>query len=158
MFSRCRTRSRSYRSSLHGSVQCAAHSTDAELRAMFMALKRTVAFRHFLEYLGYAQALPAPTRHHEDNQPSINIISANKVTSRVRHVHIPICYMHYHYDCGTFAPSFCKGTLMCADICTKPTAGPLHHRHFNWLRGARFCLYNKQDLLRDAMTRGSADD
>lgn len=125
---------------------------------MFMALKRTVAFRHFLEYLGYAQALPAPTRHHEDNQPSINIISANKVTSRVRHVHIPICYMHYHYDCGTFAPSFCKGTLMCADICTKPTAGPLHHRHFNWLRGARFCLYNKQDLLRDAMTRGSADD
>jgi hypothetical protein len=118
----------------------AAHSTDAELRAMFMALKRTVAFRHFLEYLGYAQALPAPTRHHEDNQPSIDIISANKVTSRVRHVHIPICYMHYHYDRGTFAPSFCKGTLMCADICTKPTAGPLHHRHFNWLRGARFCL------------------
>jgi hypothetical protein len=94
----------------------AAHSTDAELCAMFMALKHTVAFRHFLEYLGYPQALPAPTRHHEDNQTSIDIISANKVTSRVRHVHIHICYMYFYYDRGTFKPSFCKGTLMCADI------------------------------------------
>jgi hypothetical protein len=79
-----------------------------------MSLKRTIAFPFFLGYLGYASA--APTRHHEDTQPSIDIISANKVTSRIPHAHIPICYMHYYYDCGTFAPSFCKGTLMCAQI------------------------------------------
>eukprot|EP00978_Attheya_sp_CCMP212_P017039 scaffold45200_cov53-Attheya_sp.AAC.1 len=65
----------------------AAHSTDAELRAMFLAVKRTITFRHFLEHLGYSQA--DPTRHHEDNQPSIDIVVANKVTSQVRHIHIP---------------------------------------------------------------------
>eukprot|EP00978_Attheya_sp_CCMP212_P035811 scaffold158076_cov30-Attheya_sp.AAC.1 len=65
----------------------AAHSTNAELRAMFLPVKRTITFRHFLEHLRYSQA--DPTRHHEGNQPSIDIVSANKVTSRVRHIHIP---------------------------------------------------------------------
>eukprot|EP00978_Attheya_sp_CCMP212_P033077 scaffold131908_cov53-Attheya_sp.AAC.1 len=70
----------------------AAHSTDTELRAIFLAVKRTITFRHFLEHLGYSQA--DTTCHHEDNQPSIDIVSANKVTSRVRHIHI-----------STFAPN-----------------------------------------------------
>eukprot|EP00978_Attheya_sp_CCMP212_P045225 scaffold338241_cov39-Attheya_sp.AAC.1 len=101
-----------------------AYSTDAELRAMFLAVKRTITFRHFLEHLGYSQA--EPTCHHEDNQPSIDIVSANKeVTSRVQHIHIPVCYMHYHFDHGTFAPIFCKGTMMCAaDICTQTRCSP----------------------------------
>jgi hypothetical protein len=115
-----------------------AHSTNAELHTMFTALKQIIAFRYFLEHLGYGNA--APTRHHEDNQPSKDVISANKVTSRFRHVHIPICYMHHHYDRGTFAPKFCKCTLMCANICTKPCAGPLHHRHYNWVQGLCFCI------------------
>eukprot|EP00978_Attheya_sp_CCMP212_P023505 scaffold72235_cov47-Attheya_sp.AAC.2 len=57
----------------------AAHSTDAELRALFMATKRTIMFRNFIAQLGYGQA--DPTRHHEDNQPAIDIIAANKVSS-----------------------------------------------------------------------------
>jgi hypothetical protein len=119
----------------------AAHSTDAELRAMFTATKRTITFRNFIEHYGYN--LPEPTRHHEDNQPSIDIVAANKVTSRVRHIHIPVCYMHHYYDRGTFTPIHCKGTLMCADICTKPVAGPALRRHFDWLRGARFIPANR---------------
>eukprot|EP00978_Attheya_sp_CCMP212_P003937 scaffold8414_cov35-Attheya_sp.AAC.2 len=47
----------------------AAHSTDAELRSMFTAVKSTLAIRAFMMHLGYGP--PKPTRHHEDNQPSI---------------------------------------------------------------------------------------
>eukprot|EP00978_Attheya_sp_CCMP212_P036357 scaffold164106_cov67-Attheya_sp.AAC.1 len=47
----------------------AAHSTDAELRSMFTAVKSTLARRAFMMHLGYGRP-PKPTRHHEDNQPS----------------------------------------------------------------------------------------
>jgi hypothetical protein len=114
----------------------APHSTDAELRSMFTAVKRTISVRALMMHLGYGP--PAPTRHHEDNQPSIDIVSANQVTSRVRHIHIPICYLHHNLDRGYFRPVFCKGTLMCADMCTKPLAGPLLERHADFIRGLRF--------------------
>jgi hypothetical protein len=114
----------------------AAHSTDAELRSMFTAVKTTLALRAFMMHLGYGP--PKPTRHHEDNQPSIAIVSANQVTSRIRHIHIPVCYLHHQLDRGHFLPVFCKGTLMCADMCTKPVAGPLLSRHFDFIRGLRF--------------------
>eukprot|EP00978_Attheya_sp_CCMP212_P001980 scaffold4085_cov33-Attheya_sp.AAC.1 len=58
----------------------AAHSTDAELRSMFTAVKTTLAHQAFMMHLGYGP--PKPTRHHEDNQPSIDIVAANQVTSR----------------------------------------------------------------------------
>eukprot|EP00978_Attheya_sp_CCMP212_P023506 scaffold72236_cov39-Attheya_sp.AAC.1 len=93
-------------------------------------------FRNFIAQLGYGQA--DRTRHHEDNQPAIDIIAANKVSSRVRHIHIPMCYMHHHYDRGVFTPVFCRGTLMCADVCTKPVAGPLLKRHYDFMRGLQF--------------------
>eukprot|EP00978_Attheya_sp_CCMP212_P030282 scaffold110730_cov59-Attheya_sp.AAC.5 len=37
----------------------AAHSTDAELHAMFMAMKCTITFHNFIDHLGYL--LPDPT-------------------------------------------------------------------------------------------------
>jgi hypothetical protein len=114
----------------------AAHSTDAELRSIYTAVKKTIGALEFLMHLGYAP--PAPTCHHEDNQPSIDIISANQVTSRVRHIHIPVCYLHFHLDRGYYRPVFCKDTLMCADMCTKPVAGPLLERHFDVIRGLCF--------------------
>eukprot|EP00978_Attheya_sp_CCMP212_P023037 scaffold69720_cov41-Attheya_sp.AAC.2 len=58
----------------------AAHSTDAELRSLFTAVKSTLALRAFMMHLGYGP--PKPTHHHEDNQPSIDIVSANQVMSR----------------------------------------------------------------------------
>eukprot|EP00978_Attheya_sp_CCMP212_P045982 scaffold368430_cov59-Attheya_sp.AAC.1 len=106
MLPRCRISSRPHRlminfSMLYGvavswkigkQFAVAAHSTNAELCAMFLAVKRTITVRHCLGHLGYSQA--DLTHHHEDNQPSIDIVSANKVTSRVRHIHTP-----------TFAPN-----------------------------------------------------
>eukprot|EP00978_Attheya_sp_CCMP212_P012094 scaffold30048_cov56-Attheya_sp.AAC.2 len=48
----------------------AAHSTDAELCSMFTAVKSTLAIRAFvMMHLRYGP--PKPTRHHEDNQPTV---------------------------------------------------------------------------------------
>eukprot|EP00978_Attheya_sp_CCMP212_P027632 scaffold93029_cov53-Attheya_sp.AAC.4 len=59
---------------------------------MFLAVKRTITSRHCLAHLGYFQA--DLTRHHEDNQPSIDIVSAP--TKLQAKFDISIVFRHLH--------------------------------------------------------------
>jgi hypothetical protein len=107
---------------------------------MFTAVKRTLSVvRAFMMHIGYGPA--APTRHNEDNQPSIDIVSANQVIFPVRYIHNPICYLFIiNWIVATSIQFFCKGTLiMRADsMCTKPVAGPLLERHHDFIGCLQF--------------------
>ena len=109
------------------------HSTDAEARACFEGVKRTIKFRKFLEHLGQVQSSPTPT--YIDNEPVINLIKANRITSRLRHIDIPLCFMHNECRKETFGPHYCKSQALLSDFLTKSLTGNLLLRQSSWNMG-----------------------
>ena len=98
------------------------HSTDAEVRVCLLAVKRTKQHRLFLEHLGIP--CPDPTPLHEDNSAVISPVKANKITSRMRHVDIPLCCMHNEYNLQTFDIGHCPSKIMITNFLTKPLSAP----------------------------------
>eukprot|EP00956_Cyclotella_meneghiniana_P015837 scaffold24602_cov53-Cyclotella_meneghiniana.AAC.1 len=73
-----------------------------------------------------------------DSQPAIDSINANTVTTRVKHVAIPIMYMHEHVKDGTISLHKINTKLNLADSGTKPNSAPVHFEHFDQAIGVRF--------------------
>jgi hypothetical protein len=120
-----------------GKQSCiAAHSTDAEIRAFFTAMLQNRYFRPILEYLRIP--LRDPTVIWEDNQPAIDIMTANQITSRVKHMAVPIAMINEDIQQGTCMPKKISGILNPADIGTKPLPASTLHRHWRFGRGQRF--------------------
>ena len=116
-----------------GKQSCmAAHSTDVEIRTFFTAMMQNRYFRPILEYLRIP--LRDPTVIWEDNQPAIDIMTANQITSRVKHMAVPIAIIQR----GTCIPKKISGILNPADIGTKPLPALTLHRHWHFGRGHRF--------------------
>ena len=67
----------------------------------------------------------APTVHLEDNTSCISVVEAKRVTPRVKHINIPVCFIQEQFDNGLFLPKYEKSSAMPADICTKPCSGPI---------------------------------
>jgi hypothetical protein len=70
----------------------AAHTTDSEVRAFYVGTKINQYLRAIIEWMGIP--LPEPTDMYEDNQACMDILAANQVTSRVKHIAVPIPYCH----------------------------------------------------------------
>lgn len=114
----------------------AVHSTDAEIRAFYLGTKLAEYIRQILEHMGVQ--MTKPIRGLEDSQPTIDIIKANRVTSRVKHIAVPVAYIHEKYDAKLVTPEHIKTTIQPADMSTKPVSGPVLQRHFKFIRGYRF--------------------
>jgi len=91
----------------------ATSTTDAEMRTLFTGLKKIVTFRNFLTHLGFLE--PEPTTISEDNQGTSDIVHAGRLTRRVKHIGIPLCYIHNQHKHGSFIVKLCHTTLMLAD-------------------------------------------
>ena len=78
------------------------------------------------------------TPGYEDNQPTIDVIKAGKVTSRVKHIAVPVAYLNEKYDQYVAEPQYINTKIQPADMGTKPVSGPLLHDHFWNIRGATF--------------------
>ena len=74
----------------------AAHSTDSEVDTFYLATKMVQYLLPILQNLGL-QVSDAPTPIYEDNQPTIDTIKTNHPTSRVKHIFVPIHYVHEQY-------------------------------------------------------------
>ena len=98
------------------------HSTDAEVRVCLLEVRRTKQHRLFLECLGIP--CPDPTPLHEDNSAVISLVKVNKITNRMRHIDIPLCYMHNEYNLQTFDIGHCPSKLMITNFLTKPLSAP----------------------------------
>ena len=58
-------------------------------------------------------------------QPTIDIIEANNLTSRIKHISVPINYVHDKYVLLTINPVKLKTKIQPEDIGTKSSTGPL---------------------------------
>jgi len=113
-----------------------AHSTDSEVRTFYVATKLVQNIRPILKHLGIK--ITAATKIYEDSQPTIDIVRANHLTTRVKHIAVPIAYIHEQYVLLTVDPQKIDGKLQPADIGTKALPGPQVDNHFDYMRGARF--------------------
>ena len=115
----------------------ASHSTDAEIRAFYQAVKMNRYLRMILEWMYIP--LKGPTTIWEDNQPAIDIMTAGQSgSSRVKHMATAVAFIHQDICAGNAKPSKIDGRLNIADIGTKPLASSTLHRHFRQARGHRF--------------------
>ncbi len=116
----------------------AADSTDAETKAIFHVSKRACALRNFITSAQLDKKLNIPPHIYVDNAATIGLIQTNKLTSRSRHLDIPIAFAHDRLTLGYYTIEHISRKLNAADSSTKPCTGPTHQRHWEFLRGYRF--------------------
>ena len=70
-----------------------ADSTNrAEIKAYFMGIKRGIQFRRFKASMGSPIGHPTPT--YEDNDAVISQVKQDKLTPRIKHLDIPMIWLH----------------------------------------------------------------
>lgn len=109
------------------------NSTDAEVRILCLSLLRTKIIRTLLLNMGLPVGKPTP--HYEDNSAAIQLVQAHRVTPRLRHIDIPLCYLHMEHQLGTFRVEQRPSRFMMADFLTKPHSGPSLLRLSSWSMG-----------------------
>ena len=107
-------------------LSIATSTTDAEIRSLFQGLKKILVFRNFLSHLGFPESIP--TSIFEDNQGTFDIVQAGRLTSRIKHLDIPLKYLHDQHTHGSFQVHQCSTHLMLADYLNKALAGPVIKR------------------------------
>ena len=78
-----------------------------------------------------------PIVHWEDNTSCIYFVEAKRVTPRVKHIDIPVCFLQEKFDISLFLPKYAKSSVMPADMCTKPCSGPIISWRTKWITGFR---------------------
>lgn len=136
-------------------LSCATSATDAETRQYYSAAKRIVRIRNFMRQIGilFPHASPIsssfklnytlPTPVFEDNKGTRDMIAAGRVTSNLKHVDIPLTYLHALHESGTLktsAPPVLKtaaasSRTMLANFMTKQESGPNHIKSTKWVTG-----------------------
>ena len=79
-----------------------------------------------------------PTVHWQDNTRCIPAVEAKRITPRVKHIDIPVCFQQEQFDNGLFLPKYEKSVVITADMCPKPCSGPIISRITKWMTGFKF--------------------
>lgn len=116
----------------------AIHSTDSELRGNFSATKECLKLQEIAKFIRVPTKNIKPLPIYTDSQPAIDSINANTVTSRVKHIAVPIGFMHEQVQDGKVEFRKIDTKLNMADSGTKPTSAPTFFRHFDHVIGVRF--------------------
>ena len=103
---------------------------------MYKAVNKTKVMQRYMEALELHTG--APTVHWEDNTGCISAVEAKKVTPRVKHIGIPVCFLQEQFDNGLFLPKYDNYSVVPADMCTKPCSGPRISRSTKWMSGFIF--------------------
>ena len=114
----------------------AAHSTDAEMRAFYTAVQLNKYLRCVLEFL--CHDMSKPTIIYEDNQTTLDSMAAGHITSRVKHMAVPIAICHEDINKGNSQGEKIPGILNPSDLGTKPLPSSSFHRLSRQLRGQRY--------------------
>jgi len=116
----------------------ALHSTDSEIRGGFAATKVGLFLQALCFFMRIARALVRPLPIFTDSKPAIDSVNSNTVTSRVKHIAVPILYMHEQVKDNNIELKKIDTTLNLADSGTKPNPAPTFSRHFDHAIGVRF--------------------
>ena len=121
---------------VHKDMCIASSTTDAETRAAFKAIRRIITARNFFCHLGVP--IKDPTPLFEDNKGTLDLIEAGRLTPRLKHIDIPLCYLHEKFKSGEYIVIECSTHLMLADGLNKALSGPTIKHHSNLYTGRRF--------------------
>ena len=121
---------------VHKDMCIATSTTDAVTRAVFKAVRRIIVLRNFFCSLGFP--ISAPTPLFEDNKGTHDVIEAGRLTPRVKHIDIPLCYLHEKYKSGEYNVVECSTHLMLADGLNKALSGNTIKHHSDIYTGRRF--------------------
>ena len=80
----------------------------------------------------------APTVNWEDKTSFICVVQAKRVTPRVKHIEIPVCFIKEIFDNGIFIKKYQKSSVVPKNMCTKPCAHPIISRSNKWMNGLIF--------------------
>jgi hypothetical protein len=101
---------------------------EAEYLALGRCAKDVIFFRQFAADIGFPQH--QPTTILEDNQPAINLTTANQITRKSRHIALKSHYVRWLFKTNQIAPRHISTHDMIADGLTK-TLSP---SKFLWFR------------------------
>ena len=121
---------------VHKDMSIASSSTDAETRAAFRSVRRVITLRLFFMHLGYPIASPTPL--FEDNKGTHDLINSGRMTPRLKHIDVPLCYLHEKHRSGEFEVIECSTHLMLADGLNKSLSGNTLHHHSNIYTGRKY--------------------
>ena len=116
----------------------ALHSTDSKVRGAFSAVKKTLFIQDITESLGVATKDIRPNPVYEDSQPCVDILQAKYVTTRFKHIAVPIHFIDEQIWPGRFDIRKISTKLNLAESGTKPNPSSTHFRHFDQAIGFRF--------------------
>ena len=123
----------------HKQQRCVAlHSTDSEIRGVFSCVKRGMNIQDVAIFMGMPRDSVLPTPIYEDSQPCIDVLDAKTVTSRVKHIAVPIHFIHDQIQDGLFVMRKIGTNLNLCDSGTKPNPAPIHFRQYDHTSGVRF--------------------
>lgn len=94
-------------------MSIASSTTDTESRAALKGVKRLITIRHYFAHLGFPISSPTPV--YEDNKGTYDLIVAGRQTPRIKHVDMPLYYLHEKYKSGEFSIHQCSTHLVLAD-------------------------------------------
>ena len=151
----------------HEQQRCVAlHLTDSEIRGVFSCVKRGMTVQDVALFIGMQQDSLLPTPIYEDSQPCIDVLEAKTVTTRVKHIAVPIHFIHEHINDGRFVMRKIGTTLNLSDSGTKPNPAPIHFRQYDHTTGVRFYppkesdhykLLQLETFLTSPYTRGKSN-
>ena len=108
------------------------NSSDAELRTLFKSVVRLKTFRLFLTSIGFTAT--SPTKVYEDNEAVESSVTSNRIIPRLRHIDVPLCYLHEEQAKGSFTVVHHLTRIQFANMGTKPESGPA------LLRNSSLCM------------------
>ena len=107
----------------------AAHSNDAGIRDYFTAMMTNRYLRPVLAWLWCP--LPGPTTIREDNHPAIDIMMAGHISSRVKHMAVPIVMIYEDIQQQSSQPKNIPGVLNPGNLGVKPLPLAASSLHYN---------------------------
>ena len=112
------------------------HPTHSEINLFFFALVRTIRFRLLLRSVCMLDGEPTIT--HTDNKSTMDIVQAQKITPRIKHIDLPIRFLQQHCLLGNVRLVHDPSRLMMVDFISKAVSGPTLLRQSGWVMGHRF--------------------
>lgn len=80
----------------------------------------------------------SPTPIFEGNKGTLNMLQAQQVTTNLKHIEVPLTYVHEQHEISTITCLPCSSANMFADTMTKQETGPKHLQARNWYVGKKF--------------------
>ena len=102
-------------------------STDAEIKAVKLALREIIWFRGFLAELGFAQH--EPTVLMVDNTAAIALATEYQLTRRSAHMTVTLNFIHEHVENGTIALCNINTDNNVANVLTKALPAESFDKH-----------------------------